>query len=178
MTFDEAYRTHFDYVWRTLRRLGVREADASDAAQDVFIVVHRKLETFEGNALLTTWLFRICMYVASERRRSASARHEVADEALDPPSTAPNAEEDAQRKQELALAEGMMDSLTDEQRAVFVLFEIEEMNGDEIAEALEIPVGTVRSRLRMAREAFQAAMTRAKARSEFAGAARSAVKER
>src|SRR5262247_1360304 len=70
MTFEEAYRAHFAFVWRSLRRLGVREEDAGDAAQEVFIVVHRKLPEFAGRSKLTTWLYGVCFRVASERRRA------------------------------------------------------------------------------------------------------------
>src|SRR5260221_356262 len=77
MTLEDIYRAHFRYVWRTLRRLGVGEADASDAAQDVFLVVHRRLAEFEGRAKMTTWLFRISLRVASDRRRLASVRREL-----------------------------------------------------------------------------------------------------
>src|SRR5215470_15027470 len=71
MTFEETYRAHFAFVWRSLRRLGIREEDASDAAQEVFIVVHRKLPEFAGRSKLTTWLYGVCFRVASERRRAA-----------------------------------------------------------------------------------------------------------
>ena len=70
MTFEEAYRAHFAFVWRSLRRLGIREEDAADTAQEVFIVVHRKLPEFAGHSKLTTWLYGICFRVASERRRA------------------------------------------------------------------------------------------------------------
>jgi len=70
MTFEETYRAHFAFVWRSLRRLGVAEDDAADAAQDVFIIVHRKLPEFAGRSKLTTWLYGICFRVASERRRA------------------------------------------------------------------------------------------------------------
>src|ERR1043165_2409120 len=69
MTFEEVYRAHFAFVWRSLRRLGIREEDAADTAQEVFIVVHRKLPEFAGRSKLTTWLYGVCFRVASERRR-------------------------------------------------------------------------------------------------------------
>src|SRR5450631_4356797 len=72
MTLHEIYQRHADFVWRTLRRLGVREAEASDAVQDVFVVVHAKLGQFEGRSSMTTWLFTICRTVARERRRRAA----------------------------------------------------------------------------------------------------------
>jgi len=54
VTFEEVYRAHVAFVWRSLRRLGIREEDAADAAQEVFIVVHRKLPEFAGRSKLTT----------------------------------------------------------------------------------------------------------------------------
>src|SRR6478609_4057881 len=71
MTFEDIYRAHFAFVWRSLRRLGVREEDANDVAQEVFIVVHRKLPEFAGRSKVTTWLYGVCFRVASERRRAA-----------------------------------------------------------------------------------------------------------
>src|SRR5882672_4975937 len=157
MTFEETYRAHFAFVWRNLRRLGVREEDAADAAQEVFIVVHRKLPEFAGHSKLTTWLYGICFRVASERRRARPqpvlGEQEAASfvgRPADPGAT-------AERNQGLALLERVLDRIPDEQRAVFCLFELEGLTGDEIAESLEIPLGTVYSRLRLARAAFDAA---------------------
>jgi RNA polymerase sigma-70 factor (ECF subfamily) len=157
MTFEEAYRAHFAFVWRSLRRLGVREEDAGDAAQEVFIVVHRKLPEFAGHSKLTTWLYGICFRVASERRRARPRPDPSAQEAaafVTPPAD-PGAA--AERLEGLALLERVLDRIPDEQRAVFCLFELEGMTGEEIAEALEIPLGTAYSRLRLARAAFSAA---------------------
>ncbi len=72
MDFDSLYRVHFRYVWQTLRRLGIMPSDTADAAQEVFIVVHRKLATFDANCKVTTWLFAICYRHAQYYRRSAS----------------------------------------------------------------------------------------------------------
>ena len=69
MTFKEVYDEHFRFVWRSLRRLGVRESDVPDAVQDVFLVVHRRLAEFEGRSKVTTWLFGICFRVARDRRK-------------------------------------------------------------------------------------------------------------
>ena len=158
MTFEETYRAHFAFVWRSLRRLGIAEDDAADAAQDVFIIVHRKLPEFAGRSKLTTWLYGICFRVASERRRAVPRPLIGEQEAAafigrqaDPGAL-------AEQRQGLALLERVLDRLPDEQRAVFCLFELEGMTGDEIAEALEIPLGTAYSRLRLARGAFAAAV--------------------
>ena len=159
VTFEETYRAHFAFVWRSLRRMGIREEDAADVAQEVFIVVHRKLPEFAGRSKLTTWLYGICFRVASERRRSLPkpplAEHEAATfigRQADPGAL-------AEKHQGLALLERVLDRLPDEQRAVFCLFELEGMTGEEIAEAMEIPLGTAYSRLRLARVAFSAAVT-------------------
>lgn len=169
-TFREIYDEHLDFVWRSLRRLGVSEADAPDAAQEVFVVVHRKLPEFEARAKVTTWLFGICLRVASDRRRRAGTRREVVgnDDAIaSVADDAPNAEHSHERRQQRALVDRILDALPMEQRAVFVLYELEEMSGDEIAAALGIPTGTVHSRLRLAREAFRAAVARIEARDRF-----------
>jgi RNA polymerase sigma-70 factor (ECF subfamily) len=140
MTFEEIYRAHFAFVWRSLRRLGVREEDAADTAQEVFIVVHRKLPEFAGRSKVTTWLYGVCFRVASGGRGRAA----------DPATI-------AERNEGFAMLERVLDRIPDEQRAVFCLFELEGMTGEEIAEALEIPLGTAYSRLRLARVAFSAA---------------------
>ncbi|MGZ3450334.1 MAG: RNA polymerase sigma factor [Polyangiales bacterium] len=170
MTFRELYDEHFDFVWRSLRRLGLTESDAPDAAQEVFVVVHRKLAEFEGRSKVTTWLFGICMRVASDRRRRASSRHEVldGDGVIDGiPDSGPDAEHATERRQQRDLVERILDTLPMEQRAVFVLFELEELPGEEIASMLDIPTGTVHSRLRLARQAFRAELARLQAKERF-----------
>jgi RNA polymerase sigma-70 factor (ECF subfamily) len=157
VTFEEAYRAHFAFVWRSLRRLGVREEDAADMAQEVFIVVHRKLPEFAGRSKLTTWLYGVCFRVASERRRAAPRAPLGQHDAAAFVSGQPDPGATAERNEGLALLERVLDRLPDEQRAVFCLFELEGMTGDDIAESLEIPLGTVYSRLRLARAAFSAA---------------------
>ncbi len=79
--FGALYERHFDFVWRSLRHLGVREADLADACQEVFMIVHRRYPSFDAQAKVTTWLFQICFNKARERRRSAQARREVLGEA-------------------------------------------------------------------------------------------------
>lgn len=170
MTLEEVYRTHFRFVWRALRRLGVSEIDAQDATQEVFIVVHRKLSTFEGRSQMTTWLFSICLHVARSRRRKSHARHEVQDadaiDALEDHAADPNAL--SEQRQRLALLDSLIDQLELDQRVVFTLFELEGMSGDEIAALLTIPLGTVYSRLRLARANFQAALARVRAKERHA----------
>jgi RNA polymerase sigma-70 factor (ECF subfamily) len=182
MQFRELYDAEFAFVWRSLRRLGVTEANLKDAMQDVFIVVHRRLPDFVERAKVTTWLFRICARVAKDYRRRAHVRREVLvggehDLAVDTPAAAvfSDAEQQLTRREDLELFEAALSKLDVDQRMVFMLFEIEDLTGEQIAEALELPLGTVYSRLRLARQAFrraviqQAAFRRA-ARSRAEGA--------
>ncbi|AKT41293.1 RNA polymerase sigma factor [Chondromyces crocatus] len=169
MTFREVYEQHFQFVWRALRRLGVRESDVQDAAQDVFLVVYRKLGEFEGRSKLSTWLFGICYRVASDRKKLAHVRHRSEGEAplLDCPDDRIDVAAEAERRQGLTVLEGILEEMPLEQRAVFTLFELEGMTGDDIAETMEIPLGTVYSRLRLARETFRRAAARFNARDQF-----------
>jgi RNA polymerase sigma-70 factor, ECF subfamily len=162
VTFDELYDQHFDFVWRSLRRLGVPPADLQDVAQEVFLVVHRRLPHFEARSKVTTWLFSISLHAARDRRRRAHVRREVADATLVEELVDRGADASLllERRQDLELFEAALMSMDLEQRAVFTLFELEGVSGPEIAEALEIPLGTVYSRLRLAREAFRHAVLR------------------
>jgi RNA polymerase sigma-70 factor (ECF subfamily) len=166
MTFEDVYAEPFEFVWRTLRRLGVPVADLPDVAQEVFLVVHRRLGDFEERAKVTTWLFRISARAARDRRRRAHVRREISAEeslldAVDPASDPSRARE---RADEHALLEQGLSALDQEQREVFTAFELEGMPGHAIAAALEIPLGTVYSRLRLGRERFRQGITRAVAR--------------
>ena len=169
MTFKEVYDEHFRFVWRSLRRLGVREDDVADAVQDVFLVVHRKLPEFEARSKITTWLFGIAMRVARDRRRLAFDRRNAGDDdaIAERPDDRADVAAEAERRQGLALLESILDEIPMDQRAVFTLFELDQMTGERIAELLEIPLGTVYSRLRLARDAFRGALGRMQARDRF-----------
>ncbi|MGK3989892.1 RNA polymerase sigma factor [Sorangium sp. So ce136] len=155
--FRALYDAHFNFVWCSLRRLGVREADVLDLAQKVFLTAHIKLAEFEGRSLVTTWLFGICQRVASDYRRSARFRREVTTDAAEMDlygATSEDLARSAESRQRAQAAEAILNKLPEPQRLVFVLFELEEMSGQDIADLLGISVGTVRSRLRLARETF------------------------
>jgi RNA polymerase sigma-70 factor (ECF subfamily) len=156
-SFREVYLAHFDFVWGALRRLGVREQDAQDLTQKVFIVVYLKLPAFENRSSLRTWLFRVCLNAASDYRRSAPIRREVATEPNEIDFLSgfqDDVHEESESRRRVNVAETILNKLPEAQRLVFVLFELEELSGGEIAELLGISVGTVRSRLRLARELF------------------------
>lgn len=169
-SFRQVYDENFRFVWRSLRRLGVRESDIADTVQEVFVVVHRKLPEFQGQSKMSTWLFAISMRVASDHRRSAVVRREIATEGsilgehADP---AADVGADAERREKQALLDKILDEMPDEQRTVLVLFELEGMSGLEIAELVDCPIGTVHSRLRLARDSFRRAVARVDARDRF-----------
>jgi RNA polymerase sigma-70 factor (ECF subfamily) len=156
--FRSIYDTYFNFVWCSLRRLGVREPDVMDLTQKVFLVVNQKLAGFEGRSQLATWIFGICQRVASDYRRSALIRCEVVTDASELDLRADDGDsmvEQSETRRRAEVAETILSRLPEPQRVVFVLFELEEMSGDDIAALLEVPVGTVRSRLRLARETFR-----------------------
>jgi RNA polymerase sigma-70 factor (ECF subfamily) len=169
---EDVYREHFGFVWRSLRHLGLGEADVEDGVQDVFVIVHAKLAEFEGRSRLTTWIYGICIHVAQARRRRAHVRRELPTD----PETMPVDDADVvcvddayERREAEALLDAILDTLPIEQRAVFTLFELEGCACEEIAQLCAIPLGTVYSRLRLAREAFKRATARLEARERFAG---------
>lgn len=161
-TFRAFYGEHFRFVWRSLRRLGLSESDAPDACQDVFVVAFRKLGEFEGRSKVTTWLFGICFRVAKDRRRLRELRRRREEVDADDAIRDDKVDVDfaVARNQAARAIEEILDSMPLEQRAVFTLFELENVGGEEISEMLEIPVGTVWSRLRLAREVFRRAAER------------------
>ena len=160
------YQANADFVWRSLQRLGVRDADLDDVLQEVFVVVHQRLSTFDGSAKMTTWLFGICLRIASAYRRRGFRRRETS--VAEPPE--PTDRASVSPEQDLAAAESrrrldaLLDELDLEKRAVFVMFEVDEMPCEEIAQVLGVPVGTVYSRLHAARKNFQKALARMQAR--------------
>jgi RNA polymerase sigma-70 factor, ECF subfamily len=155
---------NFAWVWRSLVRLGVPRADAEDALQEVFLVASRRLGDIEAGRE-RAFLFSTALRIASRARRTQQRRREVLDEApaerLDP---APGPEESLGRARARAELEAILDTMPLELRAVFVLFELEQVTMAEIAVLLEIPPGTVASRLRRAREHFQSALRLAERR--------------
>jgi RNA polymerase sigma-70 factor (ECF subfamily) len=175
--FESIYREQFRFVWRSLRRLGVPESDLADGTHDVFVVVHRKLAEFEARSKLTTWLYAICLRTASDRRRSSQATREVVVDRIEAVSSEQDASAIVERRQALALLDELLAEMPIEQRAVFTCFELDGMGGDEIADLLGIPLGTVWSRLRLARSTFRHSVTRLRAREQFRARARAGARQ-
>jgi RNA polymerase sigma-70 factor (ECF subfamily) len=175
MGADKRLRTlvgeHFDFIWRSLRRLGVPSTDVDDCVQQVFWVAARKLDDIQSGSE-RAFLFSTAMRVASDARRSRTRRREVQDEGIEAFDASPSPEEVASLRRARALLDEVLDAMTMDLRAVFVLFELEEMQTAEIAAVLDLPAGTVASRLRRAREEFQRIVARVQARDGFRGGKR------
>lgn len=164
LTVTQVHERHGEFVWRTLNRMGVRPPSVEDVYQEVFLVVHRRLRTFTGQSALTTWLYEICFRVAAGYRRKAHFRREQllpdwsAMESLS--SQAPSPERQLVTARQAKQLERILDTMPLEYRVVFVMFEIEGMSSEQIAESVGAPLGTVYSRLYRARKRFARALTR------------------
>lgn len=157
--FEEVYEQHFAFVFRTLRALGVPGPGLDDAVQEVFLVVHRRLPEFQGNASVKTWLFSIARYVArnSKRLERRKGRYDPLDpETPNDDARDPEAETDSARIWQFV--GDFLDELDEGKRAVFVLCLLEGTTAVEAAEALAIPVNTVYSRIHAVRRAFRQAV--------------------
>ena len=161
--FDEVYAAHAGFVWRVLRTLGVPDAQIEDAVQDVFVVVHRRLAEWQGRAAITTWLFAIARRVAHAHRRRASRNaaspiEPLSDQLADerPGGGDPFAE--ISRAQAAAAVLAILEQLDDDKRIVFALVELEQLSVPEVARMLDLNLNTAYSRLRLARQAFEAAV--------------------
>lgn len=165
---DEVLRAivdeHYAFVWRSLRRLGVRPPETDDATQQVFIVVARKLDSIEPGKE-RQFLFGTVMRVAANARRARAKLREVPeDEAADARIVLPTVEARLDRAQARALLDEILANMAEELRVVFILHVLEELPLAEIASIVEAPLTTVVSRLRRAREELNAAVTRLQAR--------------
>ncbi|HEY4105832.1 MAG TPA: RNA polymerase sigma factor [Polyangiaceae bacterium] len=159
-TLSEVFAEHAKYVWRTLRYLGVAEAEVPDVCQEVFITVQRKLPSFEGRSSVRTWLYGICIRVAADHRRKAYVRRERATaEPLAETGERTGAEPDS-RVERRAAVRALLDLLDDEKREIVVLYEIEGFTMKEVAEIVGCPMQTAYSRLHAARELMLAALER------------------
>ena len=147
------------FLWRATLALGVPAADAEDLCQDVMLVVHRRLPDFDGQSL-RGWLYGICVRVVSDYRRSARVRRERPTDVLpEGAHEATQADELDGRRAESKLRRAL-DGLDDDKRAVFVLFEIEQLTLREISEATGTPLQTVYSRLQAARAHVKGAFSK------------------
>ena len=158
----EVFKEHGAFVFRLLRRLGVPEADLDDLTQEVFIVVHRSLDRYEERNHMRAWLYRIAVRAASRHRRSQRPTSSL-DSLDEKESDLKGPEETVQDSQAREDFDRLLSVLDDERRAVFVLYEVEELSMEDVANVVGCPVATAYSRLRAARKAILAAAKRLEA---------------
>jgi RNA polymerase sigma-70 factor (ECF subfamily) len=153
--------TNFDFIWRSLRGLGVPASSIDDAAQQVFWTASQKISTIAVGSE-RSFLFATARGIASNARRSQLRNRELLDEEAiaSHVDRAPDPEQIAATRQARQLLDRILDGLSEELRAVFLLYELEGQTMAEIASILGTPMGTVASRLRRAREEFQSAARR------------------
>lgn len=156
--FSAIFAEHAPYIWRALRNLGVREPDVEDVCQEVFVVVHRKLAGFEGRSSLRTWIYGIALRVVADYRKKAHRRYERLLNAPPEASIEAAQEQSAADRQLWLLLHRLLDTLSEERRQIFVLYEIEQLSMSEIATILDCPLQTAYSRLEAARKLVQQGM--------------------
>jgi RNA polymerase sigma-70 factor (ECF subfamily) len=160
-SFDEVYDVHFAFVWRNVLNRGVPSSAVDDVVQEVFVVVHRKLPGFEGRSSLRTWLAGIVRRVVADHVRKRG-NAPVGDEPLeaDSPSEARGPAEELDAKAAARVLDELLARMPEPQREVFILHEIEQMTGREIAESVGANENTVHTRLRAARRIFEEGLAR------------------
>lgn len=167
-SFQAVYRTYFELVWSTARRLGVAPEAIDDVVQEVFIVVHSKLDTLQRPEALRSWIYGIARRTVSTYHRAQRSRVPLSVHAsveTEAVSQQPTPLAQTETSAELQVLMSLLEQLDEPKREVFELVEIEELTVPEVAELLDIPLNTAYSRLRTARQAFEAALARHAARS-------------
>ncbi len=162
-SFREVYDRYFPFVWRSAANRGVPVAALDDVVQEVFIVIHRKLPEFEARSSVRTWLAGITRRVVADYVRKRG-NQPVAHEPLEREPAAAAGVESIERKAALEVLDALLAKMSEEQREVFLLHEIEHLSGAEIAELTEINENTVWTRLRAARRIFQEGVARQRVR--------------
>jgi RNA polymerase sigma-70 factor (ECF subfamily) len=170
--FESIYNQYFDFVWSSVRRLGVSPAATDDVVQEVFIVIHSRLHTLEQPQALRSWIYGIVRRTVSGHHRSRRVK-EASGAAL---AAEPNAQplpptpfDLVAQNDKVKLLFTLLEDLDEPKREVFTMAELDELTVPEIAEILEIPLNTAYSRLRAARQAFEEALVRHSARRERGG---------
>jgi RNA polymerase sigma-70 factor (ECF subfamily) len=164
VSFDAVYRAHAANVARWAKRLGGPGVDWDETVQDVFLIAGRKLSSFRGDAKLGTWLFRITARIVANRRRASRRRQvwgritrRIEDEF---PGQEPGPAAELERREASIRFYSVLDELPERHREVLILFELEELSTDEIAQLVDRPAATVRVWLHRARAGFIAGWRR------------------
>jgi RNA polymerase sigma-70 factor (ECF subfamily) len=162
--FRALFEEHFGYVWNALRHFGIRDSDLEDLAHEVFLRVHERLGECDASRPLRPWLFAFAYRVAAAHRRLARHRVEVVGANVESVDFACRADDELIRREDRELALAALEAIEIDRRAVFILHEIDGVPIPEVAAAIAIPTGTAYSRLRLARQEFNAAVKRLRLR--------------
>jgi RNA polymerase sigma-70 factor (ECF subfamily) len=167
-TFETIYHQYFDFVWSSARRLGVGAAAMDDVVQEIFMVIHSKIQTLRQPESLRSWIYGVVRRRVSEHHRSQRSREAsgvaLALQADLDHRPAPTPLDLTEQSDQAVLLWSVLEEIDWPKREVFMLAELDEMTAPEIAAALHIPLNTVYSRLRAARIAFEEARARRAAR--------------
>lgn len=156
LDFDRIYATHFHQVCRWLRAFGCPMAEVDDLAQETFLVVRRKLDTFDGQNV-AGWLYRIAQRTASDHRRRAWFRRLFSRSNDEPDSLSASKGDPLQsleRRRAERVLQRALERMSPKRRAAFYLFEVEGYSGEEIAQLEQVPLNTVYTRIHHARKDF------------------------
>jgi RNA polymerase sigma-70 factor (ECF subfamily) len=172
-TFPQIYSAYFGFVWSCTRRLGVNEAEIDDLVQEIFIVIHARLHTLKQPEALRSWIYGIVRRTVSTHHRAKRAK-QASTSVLNSETEMrypqlPSPQELAEQSDQARLLWSLLEKLDAPKREVFVLAELDEMTVPEIASAIEVPVNTVYSRLRAARQELEEALTRHQAQTAKRG---------
>lgn len=159
-SFRDVFERDFDYVWHALGKLGVRDADRQDVAQEVFLTAHAIWHDYDATRPARPWLFGIAYRLALRHRARAMNARERLDEVPEPADDAPPADVALERAERQRLVAKAIEGIELSRRAVFLLADLDGLSMPEVTVALGIPLNTGYSRLRLAREDFRAAIAR------------------
>jgi RNA polymerase sigma-70 factor (ECF subfamily) len=164
--FRTVYETYFPFVWRYAANRGVPPMALDDVVQEIFVVVHHRLATFEGRSSLRTWLAGVCRNVVRDfqRKRGNQKAGDSLDDQVEIRADGIGPAEALERKIAVELLDELLAQMTELQREVFMLCDVEQLSAVEVAEVLEVNENTLRTRLRAARQVFNTGVTRYRAK--------------
>ncbi len=158
LTFNGIFEQYSRFAWRVLVRLGVQNRDVADACQEVFLVVHRRLEAFDASrGSPKSWVYGICVRIASDYRRRHPNRNEVSAAGLAQLAVPGEQDEELRARRAWQKLASVLDGLDSGKREAFVLYELEALPMTDVASILGCPLQTAYARLHAARRSILAA---------------------
>jgi len=156
--FEALIRRHEKTIFNLVYRMLGDYEEAAETAQEVFLSAYRAIGQFRGDANFSTWLYRIALNHATTRRKNLNTRHQrnVPIENTEPMSDPnPGPAESMEKKEIRETVQRALNSLSDDDAKVILLRDLQDVPYEEVARVLEVPVGTVKSRLHRARQALK-----------------------